>query len=202
MRPSFAAAGGSALPRVARALWAGWILLAVELSIALLGAVHELAGAWEVQYGLIWLAPTAMAATSAFTLLGAGLGWLVEHAEARPVRGLLAGVASLFGLVVGFGVGGGRHLASLASRGGFALLVAAAAGALVWCSVAAAARLLRTRPGWCLTALLLFGATAELVNHFVLVRLYPAFHLALAALVLISAPLAAEALERALGAPD
>jgi hypothetical protein len=177
-------------------------VLALELSIALLASIHELAGAWEVQYGLIWLAPTAMAAASALTLLGAGLAWLVEHAEARPVRGLLAAVAGLFGLVVGFGVGGGRHLATLASRGGFALLVAAASGALIWSIVAPWARLLRVRPGWCLTALALFGLAAELANRFVLVRLYPAFHLALAALVLVLAPMAAEALDRALGSDE
>jgi len=111
-------------------------------------------------------------------------------------------VASLFGLVVGFAVGGGRHLSTIASRGGFALLVAAAGGALVWLVVAGCARFLRTRPSWCLTALVLFAATAELVNRFVLVRLYPAFHLALAALVLVLAPLAAEALDRTLGASD
>jgi hypothetical protein len=177
-------------------------VLALELSIALICSAHELAGAWEVQYGLIWLAPTAMAAASALTLIGAGLAWLVEHAEARPVRGLLAAVAGLFGLVVGFGVGGGRHLATVASRAGFALLVAAAGGALVWSIVAGCARLLRARPGWCLTALVLFGVSAELVNRFVLVRLYPAFHLALATLVLVSAPLAAEALDHLLGAAD
>ncbi|HWZ88726.1 MAG TPA: hypothetical protein VNW92_07745, partial [Polyangiaceae bacterium] len=93
MTGSVAVGRGPALPRVVRALWAGWVVLALELFVALCSATHEIASAWEVEYGLLWLAPTAMAAAAAVTLVGAGLAWLVEHAEARPVRGLLASVA-------------------------------------------------------------------------------------------------------------
>jgi arylsulfatase A-like enzyme len=195
-----AAAGGGALARLSRALCAGWALLAVELFVALSSAAHEVASVWEVQFGLMWLAPTAMAAAGVVTLAGAGLAWLVEHAEARPVRGLLAGVAAVGGLVVGFGVGGGRHLATLGNRGGFALCVAALCGALVWSCISPLARLLRRRPAGCFGLVVALGIGAELSNRFVLVRLYPAFHLALTSLVLLSAPLAAEALSRALGA--
>lgn len=199
MTASIAAAGGRALPRISRALCAGWVVLGLELLVALVSAAKEVASLWEVQFGLLWLAPTALAAAGVITLGGAGLAWLVEHAEARPVRGLLTGVASIFGLVVGFGVGGGRHLATIQTRGGFALLVAALAGSLAWLAVAPLARGLRARPARCFALVVLCGLVAELVNRFVLVRLYPAFHLALAAWVLVSAPLAAEALDRALG---
>ena len=191
---------GTALPRLARALCAGWALLGIELCVALSSAAHEVASAWEVQYGILWLAPTAMAAAGLVTLGGAGLAWLVEHAEARPVRGLLAFVSAVSGLVVGFGVGGGRHLSTLSQRGGFALLVAAACAGLVLATISPFARLFRTRPAWCFGLVTLACIAAELGNRFVLVRLYPAFHLALASLVLVSVPLAAEALERALGA--
>jgi hypothetical protein len=197
---SFAAAGGGTLPRLSRALCAGWAVLVLELSVALLSAARQLASVWELQWGLVWLAPTAMTAAGAVALLGAGLAWLVEHAEARPVRALLAGSTAVAGAIVGFGVGGGRHLATLANRGGFALLVAALGAALVWTTVPAFSALLRRRPGWCFALVVSGGVAAELINRFVLVRLYPAFHLALAVLVLISAPLAAEALERVIGA--
>ena len=198
MSASLPVAGSRALPRLARALWAGWVLLAIELCIALGLAAREVASVWEVQFGLVWLAPTAMAAAGAVTLVGAGLAWLVEHAEAPPVRAVLAGAAGVSGLVVGFGVGGGRHLASVSHRAGFALLVAASCGALVWAAALPFGRWFRTGPGWCFALVALSGIVAELVNRFVLVRLYPAFHLALAALVLSLAPLAAEALDRVL----
>jgi hypothetical protein len=197
---SFAAAGGGTLPRLSRALCAGWAVLVIELGAALLGAARQLASVWELQWGLVWLAPTAMTAAGAVALLGAGLAWLVEHAEARPVRALLAGSTAVAGAIVGFGVGGGRHLATLANRGGFALLVAALGGALLWASAPTLSALLRKRPGACFALIASGGVAAELINRFVLVRLYPAFHLALAALVLVSAPLAAEALERVIGA--
>ncbi|HEY4102606.1 MAG TPA: hypothetical protein VGM44_01905, partial [Polyangiaceae bacterium] len=202
MTESLAAAGLGALPRLSRALIAGWCVLALELFVALGSAARELTSAWEVQNGLLGLAPTAMVAAGLVTLLGAGLAFLVEHAEVRALRGLLASVGALFGLVVGFGVGGGRHLATLQTRGGFALLVAGLCGALAWCVVAPIARLLRARAGWCFALIAAFGLAAELVNRFVLVRLYPAFHLGLASVVLISAPLAGEALDRALGASE
>ncbi|HWZ90819.1 MAG TPA: sulfatase-like hydrolase/transferase, partial [Polyangiaceae bacterium] len=78
--------------------------------------------------------------------------------------------------------------------------MAVSCGALAWALVSPFTRLLRARPAWAFAGLALASVLAELVNRFVLVRLYPAFHLALASLVLISAPLAAEALEQALGA--
>ncbi len=203
MTRSFAAAGGGTLPRLSRALCAGWALIVIELGVALVGGIRQLAGIWELQWGLVWLAPTALTMTGAVTLFGAGLAWLVEHAEARPVRGLLAGSTAIFGMVVGFGVGGGRHLATLANRGGFALLVGALGCALVWAAAPAYSRLERARPALCFALLVGASVLLELGNRFILVRLYPAFHLGLAALVLIAAPVAAEALERAVGAaPD
>jgi len=197
---SIAAAGGRALPRLSRALYAGWLALGLELCVALVSAARDIASIWEVQFGLLWLAPTALVATGVIALGGAGLAWLIEHAEARPVRGLLTFAVGLFGLVVGFGVGGGRHLATLQTRGGFALLVGVLAGALAWLTLASVARLLRRAPFACFALVVGLGVATELLNRFVLVRLYPAFHLALAAVVLLSAPLGAEALDRALGA--
>jgi HEAT repeat protein len=196
---SFAAAGGGTLPRLSRAVCAGWALIVLELAVALGSGIRQLAGIWELQWGLVWLAPTALTMAGAVTLFGAGLAWLVEHAEARPVRGLLAGSTAVAGIVVGFGVGGGRHLATLGNRGGFALLVGALGCALVWAAAPVGSRLLRARPALCFALTVGAGVATELVNRFVLVRLYPAFHLALAALALITAPLAAEALDRALG---
>ncbi len=78
------------------------------------------------------------------------------------------------------------------------MIVGALVGALVWAVAPALARLERKRPGWCIALIAAFVLLAELANRLILVRLYPAFHLGLAALVLLTLPLAAEALRRAL----
>jgi hypothetical protein len=200
VRFSSSDAGGRALARVARACWAGWAILLLELSVALASSAREVASVWELQYGLLWLAPSALLASAAVSAVGAFLAWLLAQAELRAVRGLLAALAAGAGAVVGFGVGGGRHLATPATRGGFALFVAALCGVLVWSAAPLLARLLRRRPAWCLGLVACFVAAAELTNRFVLFRLYPAFHLALAILALLGAPLAAEAIERWLNA--
>ena len=199
MTGSLRAAGGLALARVARACWAVWVVVAAELSVALSLAWRELSSVWEVQFGLLWLAPTALTAAAAAAVLGAFVAWLVEESETRAVRALLGAFGVASGAVLGFGVGGGRHLATLGQRGGFAISVGALLGALAWASAPALARLARERPWGCVGVIALVGLLAELANQLILVRLYPAFHWGLVAWVLLSAPLAAEALLRALG---
>ena len=201
MTPSLREASGPALARAARACWAAWAVLAIELGLTLSLAGRELASIWEVQFGLLWLAPTALAVSAAVALVGALVSWLVEHSEIRAVRGLLGAFAACAGLALGFGVGGGRHLSTLATRGGFALLVGALLGALSWAVAPRLARLQRERPLACLGAVALGLTAQDLANRLILVRLYPAFHLGLALLVLLGAPFAAEALNRALGGP-
>jgi arylsulfatase A-like enzyme len=192
-------ASGPLLARVARAVCAAWVVVAVELGVALVSGAREVSSVWEVQFGLLWLAPTLLVASAAVALCGALAAWLIEQSEIDAVRGLLGGLGACAGVVLGFGVGGGRHLATLGQRGGFALFVAALCGALLWAVAPALARLLRARPLACAAVLLSAMVLAELVNRLVLVRLYPAFHLGLGALVLVIAPLVGEAVARALG---
>ncbi|HEY3664725.1 MAG TPA: sulfatase-like hydrolase/transferase, partial [Polyangiaceae bacterium] len=196
MSVSSSDAGARALARVARAILAGWAILAIELAVALTSARREITSVWELEYGLLWLAPSALVASAAVTAVGAFLTWLLTQSEQRRVRGLVAAVGALSGAVVGFGVGGGRHLATPAARGGFAALVAAAGGLTLWWAAPALARLLRTHAARCLALVAWVVLAAELVNRFVLVRLYPAFHLALASGVLLCVPLAGEAIDR------
>ncbi|HKO48415.1 MAG TPA: sulfatase-like hydrolase/transferase [Polyangiaceae bacterium] len=197
MTGSLRAAGGSALARLARACWAVWAVITAELAIALSLAARELTSIWEVQFGLLWLAPTALAVSALGALLGAFVAWLVEQSETRAVRALLGAFGVAAGAVLGFGVGGGRHLATLGQRGGFAMIVGALVGALVWAVAPRVARLQRERPWWCVALVTSSVALAELANRLILVRLYPAFHLGLAAWVLLTLPFAAEALLRA-----
>ena len=198
MTASLRAAGGSALARVARACWALWAVVAVELLVALSLAARELTSVWEVQFGLLWLAPTALTVSAAAAVLGAFVAWLVQQSETRAVRVLLGAFGVAAGAVLGFGLGGGRHLATLGQRGGFAMIVGALAGALVWAITPTLARLARERPWSSVSLVAVFVLLAELANRLILVRLYPAFHLGLSAGVLLIVPFAAEALASAL----
>jgi arylsulfatase A-like enzyme len=198
---SLTAASGRALARIARACWAAWLLIALELGVALLSAGRELSSTWEVEFGSLWLAPTALAASAALALVGALVAWLVEQSEQSRVRGLLAAFGTGAGALLGYGVGGGRHLSTVGERGSFVLFVSALAFALTWILAPILARLERARPLACLGLVVLVLLLTELVNGWVLVRLYPAFHLGLAGLALLSAPLGADAFERALSGP-
>jgi HEAT repeat protein len=156
---------------------------------------RRVASIWEAERGLVWLAPTLLTFATLLALLGALLDLALE-VKGALARGALAATAGLAGGALGWAVGGGRHLASAGVRGGFALVVGALAGVLV---VATHGRL----QTWRETRRARFGAAVlgvvlslELANRFVLVRLYPAFHLALALAALILVPLAALALSR------
>src|SRR6188768_3763818 len=78
---SLRTAGGSVLARCARACWAVWAVVTIELLVALTLAARELTSVWEVQFGLLWLTPTALTLSAAAALLGAFVAWLVEQSE-------------------------------------------------------------------------------------------------------------------------
>ena len=198
MTVSLRVAGGSALARVARACGSVWAVVGLELAVALTFARRELASIWEVQFGVLWLLPTLLTVSALVAALGALLAWFIEQSEIRAVRALLGAFGFAAGAVLGFGVGGGRHLATLGQRGGFAMIVGALVGATVWAAAPPLARLQRERPWWCVGSIGLGVFVAELANRLILVRLYPAFHLGLAVLALLALPLAGEALHRAL----
>ena len=198
MTVSLRVAGGSALARVARACGSVWAVVGLELAVALTFARRELASIWEVQFGVLWLLPTLLTVSALVAALGALLAWFIEQSQIRAVRALLGAFGFAAGAVLGFGVGGGRHLATLGQRGGFAMIVGALVGATVWAAAPPLARLQRERPWWCVGSIGLGVFVAELANRLILVRLYPAFHLGLAVLALLALPLAGEALHRAL----
>lgn len=140
---------------------------------------RRFASVWEIQFGTLWLAPTALGLAGLCGAIGAGLGALLRHATPRAHR-LLAALVAASGSVAAWSVGGGRHLAEPLRRIGFAAVVGAVAGlALLWMAPRAAQ--LATRRPWMLRWLgvgLIFAL--ELVNGLVLVRLYPGFHTSLA----------------------
>ena len=149
----------------------------------------RIASVWELQHGVLLARADACSARPGVVALAARRCWAIAAwGETRWARGFLAVARRSSRRTVGLGLGGGRHLAAArcasASRSAWprSPRLAAYAAAPLW-PVA-----LRRRPlGIALGAAVAILAL-ELVNRFVLVRLYPAFHSALAALALLAAP--------------
>ncbi|MEZ4446525.1 MAG: sulfatase-like hydrolase/transferase [Polyangiaceae bacterium] len=166
-----------ALLCVAGLLLAEWLVVGLA-SLAELVGPHE----WLLSLGSLlplgWLAaaPIAVVAGLSLRLLEAPVGDVKG-------RGLLAGLAALFGAAVGWGVSGGRLLAG-SGRPIFVLVVAALGAGITWAVVPPIRRRLAEGRLSRLAALglALAALAVELTNRFVLPRLYPAFHLGLAAL--------------------
>ena len=163
----------------------GWTLLPVLLLGLFLQGKDKLASNWELQRGVVGYLPLWLLGLALLGALG-GLWVTPPPAEGSFWRRLgLARVLAfaLFGGLVGWGVGGGRHLAAPGVRFGFALALASLAvlGLSLWFwALWALTRRGHARLGAVLG--LALAALAELVNGAVLVRLYPAFHLGLSVL--------------------
>jgi arylsulfatase A-like enzyme len=175
--------------RILDGVLTAWALVALELVAVSVTERRELAGIWEIQTGALLVAPLALALAAPLGALGAQLFSWIELARSLRVRAWLGALAGAAGALVGWGVGGGRHLAELSTRAGFALLVGVCSGSAVfWLAprLASAARRAPRRTAMGLAALIL---GLELANRWILPRLYPAFHLGLSAAALVFAPM-------------
>ncbi|HEY3497983.1 MAG TPA: sulfatase-like hydrolase/transferase [Polyangiaceae bacterium] len=164
-----------------------------EVLIVLAVQHRRVASIWEGETGLLWLSPTLLAAALPFGALAWSFDWLVRSERIAARAGFVALVAG-FAFAVGWGVGGGRHLASFGARFGFALLLAVCAAGGGFYAGVPLRRALAARPRVVAGLFALGVLVVEVVNQVVLVRLYPAFHLGLAALALTLGPLALLAL--------
>src|SRR6185295_1622018 len=108
------------------------LLIGLELFWVLALNRSRIASVWELQYGLLWLAPTLICVAALGAAGGGLLLVLAERSEARAARTVLAALIGVFGAAVAFGVGGGRHLAEPVLRWSFAAAIGllAAGGAL------------------------------------------------------------------------
>lgn len=173
--------------RIQRGVASAWVLLLVELVAVSVAQRRELTGIWEIRNGALLLAPLALLLAGALGALGVLFLELVERWRVPRLRVALALLVGVFGVVVGYGVGGGRHLADLGRRGGFALLVGLGVGALAYLLAPGFTRLKERAPEAVALGLGLLVVLLELANHWVLPRLYPAFHGALSVLALLIA---------------
>lgn len=181
---------------VARGISAVWLLCLLELLVLAALPQGGFASVWELQWGTFWLAPTVLGAGTVLGIAGAALAASLAAANRPLPRIGVAVAAALFGIIVGWGIGGGRHLEAPLARWGFALAVGSGGAVVAFLFGPWIALGVRRRPG--LMAALSLGAIllVTLANRFVLVRLYPAFHLGLAGLALLGAPFAREAVAR------
>jgi arylsulfatase A-like enzyme/HEAT repeat protein len=171
---------------VSRGGLGGWTLLPVLLVVLFVQGRDKLASNWELERGVLGYLPLWLLGLCLLGALG-GLWATPPLAQAGSFWKRLGTARTLsfalFGGLLGWGVGGGRHLAAPGVRIGFSLALAgvAALGLALWFRALWA---LASRGHARLAGALLLaqGALCELVNAVVLVRLYPAFHLGLSVL--------------------
>ena len=177
--------------------WAGALgLILVELGLVLLVHRTSISSIWELERGVFGLLP-AWVVLSVLPAAAAALmawSWLLSPAPPSRVAQLSNACAmASFGAVVAWGVGGGRHLATVSARLGFALGFAGLLGALMLWWFRPIHRLFHAQLGQSGRSLVALGCVAGLVecaNQLILVRLYPAFHLGLSLVALLLAGLA------------
>ena len=177
-----------AVRHLARSVVAVWAVVAVELAVVVVAGHESVSSVWELQFGVLWLAPTVLALSALPGLAGGLLVGGLRRLPDRHNRVLFCIAAASYGGVVGWGVGGGRHLAALSARGGFAVAVGAVAAVSAWWLSPRLAKRARAAPLRLAVGAGLLIIVVEILNRFVLVRLYPAFHAGLAAAALLVAP--------------
>lgn len=163
-------------------------VVAAEFAVVSLLNRAQYANVWEFQFGIAGVLPTLLGCALVIAPVGALLWWLLEASTSPPARTCLSLLTGVFGACVAFGVGGGRHLAEPALRLGFAGGVATAGALAAYALAPKLAEWHRDRRLGVGVATLVAITLLELANRFVLVRLYPAFHIGLSVATLVLAP--------------
>jgi arylsulfatase A-like enzyme len=171
----------------ARGTIAAFGLLLLEATVVLGLERRSITSVWEVEWGLLGLLPVILPLAGICGAVGGLLVWLVRE-EPKGHRLWLSLVAGALMGTMGWGVGGGRHLATVASRGAFAAGLCFVATVIVRFLAPALGRALRRRPEIVAFVSALAVLNFEIANQRLLVRLYPGFHVALAAGACLLAP--------------
>lgn len=151
----------------------------IEGVLLVISRHREFANLWELQWGSLGILPaTTLIALS----VGLGCGVLVGGAlSSRPVvRGVAAAAAAVLAAWLGYELTFGRHFDLWWRRVGFIAVLAISAAGGSYFGGPRLKREIETRPRLSACAALLAALACLAINRFVLVRLYPAFHLALA----------------------
>jgi len=155
----------------------------VELVVVGFLSWTRFAGPYELGRSVRRLWPIGLAAAAPCAAVGGALVALALRGGQRGARVALAVLAAAFVGVTAAGISTGRTFAGGGRRALFVAGLAAAAAGLAFFAAPPLARALqRTRRAVLALAIVALGLAVELANALVLPRLYPAFHLALAAL--------------------
>jgi arylsulfatase A-like enzyme len=185
--------GAAASVVVVSAIVAAWLFAVAEF--VTVGVIHapEFTSSWELTRGGLFLAPVVLLGAASAALFGAACFYAVKGRGAA-LRIALALLSGAFAGTVTLFVATGRHFATAPSRSGVVVLMAGIAGAAAFAVQPWAARLRVRHPIALATAALAKAIVLETANRFVLVRLYPAFHVGLGVAALAAAAFAAAVL--------
>jgi len=176
-----------ALDPVLDALVGAATLVVAEWAAVSIAARTEFAGAWELADALLRIVPLGWLVASVGAVTGAALLGLARRGTPRA-RVSLALTAAAMGLALGTGVTRGRHFAAWPVRAAFVGALGAACFALAHAASPWVARHIERAPRRCALVAATLAAACGIINHAVLPRLYPAFHLGLTALTAMMAP--------------
>jgi arylsulfatase A-like enzyme len=159
-------------------------MLAMEAVVVGMVWHKHLAGPWELRVALVEIAPVGGLAAIPLAMVAAVASALLDESQRRGPRAALAAMVGLASGAVAFGVTHGPHFAQAPVRVSFVGGLALVGAAVAW----VAAQRVRAWKSASSPAFAIMLAAAIVVaiaaNVFVLPRLYPAFHLALALLAL------------------
>jgi arylsulfatase A-like enzyme len=182
--------------RVADAYLAMAALAYLEVYVVGFLSLGQFVGAFELGQASQGMVPVALVAAAPAALVAGALVELLRHGDRRAARAAVTLLAAAFAGVASWGVAGGRHFEGgkrlpfalvLAAVGGLAAYLAApkVARGFAWAAAADAPRRRVARAVAWLGGSLAALAVVDLANVRILPRLYPAFHLGLAALALL-----------------
>ncbi|MDB4996126.1 MAG: Choline-sulfatase [Myxococcaceae bacterium] len=154
-------------------------------------------GSWEMGAARTLVTPIALALLVPAAFVVRALAAIASRTPASgAARATLAAVGALGAGAVALGVSTGRHMESIAVRAPFVAVVAVLACLVVYALAPVLARRAEDRPGTVAWLGALLAIAAWLADDFVLPRLYPAFHAALLAIVLLGSAAVALPLAR------
>ena len=158
------------------------------VEIVVVGALSwgRFAGPYELGRSMRRLLPLAVAAAAPCAAAAGALVALVVRGGEGGARFAVTALAAAFAGAVGFGVTKGRHFEAIGLRAAFVVTLAALAAGVAFVAAPKLAAALRSARRSTLAATLASLVIAvEIANALVLPRLYPAFHVGLAAIAIV-----------------
>ncbi len=173
--------------RAAISVLAVWGACATELLIVAALQRSRVASVWELQFATLYMAPSLLLAALPAACGGAWVASVI--ARRKPDRDRFVAVAlGVCGALAAWSVTGGRLVNAPLRRIPIVVIAALLAAGGGWLLVRPMRRAYHDRPAVLCGGCLAVFIGLEMTNHWVLVRLYPGFHAALAFAALMVVP--------------